>query len=63
MSVFEKIGSPVLPGEQMQVLALGNALDVARLVKARKIFPQRELIEEARDALTDALQWMDEHDV
>lgn len=63
MSLLEKIGTPVLPGEQMQARVSMDCHSVADLITQRKIIPQRELIEEARDRLTDALQWMDEHDV
>ena len=56
------IGEIPPPGEQRQVRLAMTALDLRSDVVTRKIKPQREQIEDARDALTDILQWMDEND-
>jgi len=56
------IGEISPPGERLQVSLATDAHALKRIVTTGKIAPQREQIEDARDALTDILQWMDKDD-
>lgn len=57
------IGELSPPGERLQVSLATDTHALKRLITERKIAPQREQIEDARDVLTDILQWMDKNDV
>jgi hypothetical protein len=56
------IGELSPPGERLQVSLATDAHALKRLITNGKIAPQRELIEDARDVITDILQWMDKND-
>jgi len=49
-------------GDMAHVAAHSAALDLRKAILAHQFPGQQELIEEARDALTDILQWMDKND-
>jgi len=56
------IGEAASTGEHLHVNLLHRCKDMRDDVTLRKIAGDRGFIEEARDLLTDTLQWMDKND-
>ena len=56
------IGDLAPPGERLHVELLHRCKDMRDDVTLLKIAGDRGFIEEARDLLTDTLQWMDKND-
>jgi hypothetical protein len=60
--VFDYIGEPAERAEHDHIRLLHRCKDIHSDVTLGRVKGDRELIEEARDYLTDTLQWIEEHD-
>lgn len=56
------IGEIVPPGEHLHVALLHRCKDMRDDVTLGRIKGDREFLTTCQDLLTEALQWMDEHD-